>query len=123
MELYKVKEGKTDLLNAEIIDDLMSQGLVVAEHDTLRLCDAYQKKKEVMNAPQSRWEVFNQQLGVNRYSIILLLYFFPNMTFVRLAELTELSSTTIEKNVAWLKKHGLIAREGSDKNGTWRVIL
>ena len=64
MELYKVKEGKTDLLNAEIIDDLMSQGLVVAEHDTLRLCDAYQKKKEVMNTPQSRWEVFNQQLGV-----------------------------------------------------------
>lgn len=157
MELYKFKEGKTDLLNAEIIDDLMSQGLVVAEHDTLRLCDAYQKKKEVMNAPQSRWEVFNQQLGVrlgvndiikesfkgkdienqidtlnkglkkklgvNRYSIILLLYFFPNMTIVRLAELTELSSTTIEKNVAWLKEHGLIAREGSDKNGTWRVIL
>ena len=64
MELYKVKEGKTDLLNAEIIDDLMNQGLVVAEHDTLRLCDAYQKKKEVMNTPQSRWEVFNQQLGV-----------------------------------------------------------
>lgn len=169
MELYKVKEGKTDLLNAEIIDDLMNQGLVVAEHDTLRLCDAYQKKKEVMNTPQSRWEVFNQQLGVrlgvndiikesfkgkdienqidtlnkrikeklgvntpnplkkklgvNRYSIILLLYFFPNMTFVRLAELTELSSTTIEKNVAWLKEHGLIAREGSDKNGTWRVTL
>lgn len=169
MELYKVKEGKTDLLNAEIIDNLMNQGLVVAEHDTLRLCDAYQKKKEVMNTPQSRWEVFNQQLGVrlgvndiikesfkgkdienqidtlnkrikeklgvntpnplkkklgvNRYSIILLLYFFPNMTFVRLAELTELSSTTIEKNVAWLKEHGLIAREGSDKNGTWRVIL
>ena len=52
------------MLNAEIIDDLMSQGLVVAEHDTLRLCDAYQKKKEVMNAPQSRWEVCNQQLGV-----------------------------------------------------------
>lgn len=157
MELYKVKEGKTDLLNAEIIDDLMNQGLVVAEHDTLRLCDAYQKKKEVMNTPQSRWEVFNQQLGVrlgvndiikesfkgkdvenqidtlnkelkeklgvNRYSIILLLYFFPNMTIVRLAELTELSSTTIEKNVAWLKEHRLIAREGSDKNGTWRVIL
>ena len=64
MKLYKVKEGKTDLLNADIIDDLMSQGLVVAEHDTLHLCDAYQKKKEVMNTPQPKWEVFNQQLGV-----------------------------------------------------------
>lgn len=117
-----------------------------------------------MNTPQSRWEVFNQQLGVrlgvndiikesfkgkdienqidtlnkrlkeklgvntpnplkkklgvNSYSIILLLYFFPNMTIVRLAELTALSSTTIEKNVAWLKEHRLITRVGSDKNGT-----
>ena len=155
MELYKVKEGKTDLLNAEIIDDLMNQGLVVAEHDTLRLCE--------MNTPQSRWEVFNQQLGVrlgvndfisnsvpkenidnqvfelvvklsqrlvdrlvvkstnreekglntsnvikeklgvNRYSILLLVSFFPEISIQQMADLLEVSRTTIDKNLPWLK--------------------
>lgn len=110
-----VKLGVNDLIKESFREETIENQV-----DTLikRLAKKLGEKLGV-NTPNP----LKKKLGVNRYSIILLLYFFPNMTIVRLAELTDLSSTTIEKNVAWLKEHGLIAREGSDKNGTWRVIL
>ena len=64
-----------------------------------------------------------ENLSVNRYSVLLLLFFNPNLTILKMSELIHVSATTINNCIKWLKAHNIIEREGSDKSGTWKVII
>ena len=47
----------------------------------------------------------------------------PAITASKLAEQFAMSEYGIRKNIAKLKELGIIERVGSDKNGTWKVVL
>jgi ATP-dependent DNA helicase RecG len=46
----------------------------------------------------------------------------PNITTAELAKLISKTEKTAERNIASLKKKGLIKRAGSKKNGVWEII-
>ena len=47
----------------------------------------------------------------------------PKITKPQLAALLGVGKTTIDVGVALLKKKGLVERVGSNKTGSWKVIL
>ena len=47
----------------------------------------------------------------------------PDITIRRLAELTGVSKSTLEREIKAMKKAGRIRRVGSDKTGRWDVIV
>ena len=67
--------------------------------------------------------VIKVKLGVNRYSILLLVSFFPEISIQQMADLLEVSRTTIDKHLTWLKSKQFLERIGSDRKGAWRVTI
>ena len=67
--------------------------------------------------------VIKVKLGVNRYSILLLVSLFPEISIQQMADLLEVSRTTIDKHLTWLKSKQFLERIGSDRKGAWRVTL
>jgi DNA-binding MarR family transcriptional regulator/prophage maintenance system killer protein len=46
----------------------------------------------------------------------------PNITRKELSESLQINSSAVQKHIEKLKKEGIIAREGSDKKGSWKVL-
>lgn len=46
----------------------------------------------------------------------------PNITTKQLQDILSISSTAVEKNLAYLKEHGYIERVGSNRSGYWKVV-
>ena len=55
--------------------------------------------------------------------IIKLIENDPNITTKKIAEIIEISSRGVEKQIANLKKEGKLKRIGPDKGGYWKVII
>jgi len=47
----------------------------------------------------------------------------PNANYNELAKKTAYSTATIKRHIQELKKSGIIERIGSDKTGSWRIII
>ena len=62
------------------------------------------------------------KLSDNRKNIIAEMRNNPNVTKEELVKLIGISSTAIDNNISYLKKHNFIIRVGSNKNGYWQVL-
>jgi len=67
-------------------------------------------------------EKLGEKLGENRQRILDAMHAEPTISIRALAQALEMSSTAIENNIRWLKKHGLIRRVGPAKGGYWEVL-
>ncbi len=67
-------------------------------------------------------EVARETKGETKGEIIHLLQQNPDITIPELAKKLGLSDSGIEYNIRQLKKQGRIKREGSTKDGTWKVL-
>lgn len=61
-------------------------------------------------------------LNENRQIIVAEMRNNPNITKTELSRIIGISTTAIDKNIAFLKKNGFIERIGSNKSGYWNVI-
>ena len=61
-------------------------------------------------------------LNENRQTIVAEMRNNPNITKTELSRIIGISTTAIDKNIAFLKKNGFIERIGSNKSGYWNVI-
>lgn len=46
----------------------------------------------------------------------------PNITRKELSEALQINPSAVQKHIEKLKKEGIIAREGSDKKGSWKIL-
>jgi predicted HTH transcriptional regulator len=63
-----------------------------------------------------------EKLGKTRAAIVAAMKDDPKVTVIELAKLLGLSTTAIEKNIAFLKSHELVQRHGPAKGGHWEVL-
>ncbi|MGC3977213.1 MAG: MarR family transcriptional regulator [Paludibacteraceae bacterium] len=63
-----------------------------------------------------------QDVGVNEISILELIKNNPKITANEITLHLNLSLRQVERLLASMKKNSLIAREGSDKRGEWKII-
>jgi ATP-dependent DNA helicase RecG len=45
----------------------------------------------------------------------------PTMTVTKMAETLEVKKRTLERELAYLQRHGVLKREGADKDGAWII--
>ncbi len=64
---------------------------------------------------------FGVKFGVNEKQVLILLDENPSLSATEIAESTGLSKRGIEKQLKKFKDLGIVARQGSDKNGLWTV--
>lgn len=62
------------------------------------------------------------KLGVNQTKILDSIKENPKITIIQLAVNLKISETTIENNIAKLKKANIVKRVGPDKSGYWEII-
>lgn len=63
-----------------------------------------------------------EKLSVNRQRILYAMREDPEISQVKLVEIVGIGSTSIEKNIQYLKNNGYIRRVGPAKGGYWQVI-
>ena len=67
--------------------------------------------------------VLSQNMVENRRQEILsILFGKPHISASELALILDTSARTIERNLEWMKKNGLVVREGADHGGKWIVL-
>lgn len=57
-----------------------------------------------------------------RTAILALVSARADLTYDEIADLANVSSATVKRQIAWLKQEGLIERIGGRKSGSWRVL-
>lgn len=62
------------------------------------------------------------QLSDRQVSILELMMLKPTISATEMSQRFSITSRTIERDIAKIKKLGLIEREGDDRGGTWKVI-
>ncbi len=64
----------------------------------------------------------DKKLKKTQNKILLELRNNPNMTHQQLMNKLDLSETTIQNNISYLRKNGYIERVGSNKTGYWKIL-
>ena len=64
----------------------------------------------------------DRMLNTTRNKILDIIKDNPHITKNELLKILDVSDTTIDKNIAYLKKYNYIKRVGSRKNGYWEII-
>lgn len=67
-------------------------------------------------------EEIRKKYGVTAEKIVLKITDNPHITTKEIAELLSVSQSAVEKNIAKLKKDGLLKRIGSTKSGYWEIL-
>ena len=62
-------------------------------------------------------------LEENKQSILLLVNFYPQITRINIAKILDITISTIDYHIRWLRKNGLLERVGADKNGYWKIKI
>jgi predicted HTH transcriptional regulator len=70
---------------------------------------------------EKRGEKRGEKLSANRQSILEAMRHDPTVTHKQLVELVGIGTTSIEKNIQYLKQQGWISRVGPAKGGHWEV--
>ena len=65
---------------------------------------------------------FGVKFGVNERKVLLLLASNPSLSAENIAEQIGLSKRGVEKQLKKFRDLGIIAREGSDKTGFWKLL-
>ncbi len=63
-----------------------------------------------------------KDLNLRRRRILAEMRNNPNITTVQLKIILDCAETTVENNIAFLRKNGYIERVGSKKTGYWKVL-
>lgn len=91
-------------------------------------CIEFRKNSIVVKIPFNWINVVGNKVGnknkliSNRSQIIKEIRNNPNITTVQLANILCISETAVDNNLKYLKEHGYIRRNGSNKNGYWEVL-
>lgn len=78
------------------------------------------KKRHIIKVDN---KVDNKKLNKSEEAVVRLLLAEPFLTVDNLVERTGLSASGVKKVLTSLKSEGLIARVGSRKSGSWRVLV
>lgn len=112
-ERLGVKLGVINSLSATIpIEQIENQGI-----------ELFAKVFKKLGLNQVKLGLNKIKLGLNRKSILLLLYFSPEITRKDIGDAIGISITAVDNNIDWLRDKELLVREGSRKKGIWRVIV
>lgn len=68
-------------------------------------------------------EKLGDGLGKTRRAILSILKEESSLSITKLAAKIGVSTTAIEKNIAWLKANGYLLRVGSARVGRWEVVV
>jgi fido (protein-threonine AMPylation protein) len=66
---------------------------------------------------------FGVRLGVNQEKMLALIENAPTITANDMAKLLGISVRAIEKNLAKFKEQNILTRIGSDKTGSWKILI
>ncbi|MDR0206867.1 MAG: Fic family protein [Bacteroidales bacterium] len=66
---------------------------------------------------------FGVRFGVNQEKILSLIENKPTITANEMAKLLGISERAIEKNLARFKEQNVLVRIGSDKTGSWKILI
>ncbi len=70
----------------------------------------------------SRWvDRWVEKLSENRIKLLYIIYEKPEISKKEMEQKLSISSSAIDKNIEFLKKEGLISREGGAKGGQWKI--
>ena len=75
------------------------------------------------SSPNRFGEKLGDWLGETRGAILSILKEAPSLSITKLAEKMGVSTTAIEKSIAWLKVNGYLLRFGSARVGRWEVVV
>jgi len=67
-------------------------------------------------------EKLGEKLGENRLKIISLMKENSKISITEIADKAGISTTSIEKNIGYLKKQGIVSRIGPAKGAYWEVV-
>ncbi|PKM92049.1 MAG: hypothetical protein CVU81_02555 [Euryarchaeota archaeon HGW-Euryarchaeota-1] len=67
-------------------------------------------------------EKFGEKFGESQIRVLKLIHENPNITIPDIANKLNFTTRGIEKNIAKLKKKGILKRAGPAKGGQWEVI-
>ena len=62
-------------------------------------------------------------IEANKLSILLLIVFHPRITRMDIANILDITVSTTDYHIQWLRKKGYLVRVGADKNGYWQLNL
>ena len=65
----------------------------------------------------------SSQLSERQITIIELMFLNPSISAKEMSQKLSLTSRTIERDIAKIKKLGIVEREGDDHGGTWKVLV
>ena len=65
----------------------------------------------------------SSQLSERQITIIELMFLNPSISAKEMSQQLSLTSRTIERDIAKIKKLGIVEREGNDHGGTWKVLV
>jgi Fic family protein len=116
-EYYRALRRSTHHNDSGIFAQFM---LSIIKQATAEFREKYQKRE--LNGGDVNQEKLGVKLGVNQSKIIEIIKDNPNVTILELAQQLKISNTAVENNIAKLKLLGIIAREGANKNGMWKII-
>lgn len=82
-----------------------------------------------MGIIEEEWEKVGRKLGdyhsvnieSNKKSILLLVIFYPRITRTAIANVLDITVSTLDYHLRWLRKVKLLERDGADKNGYWKI--
>ncbi len=80
------------------------------------------RRKGIEGLVERLGERLGEKLGENQKRILQLMKGDPHITIPELAEKIGISTTSVENNLAKLKKKGLLRRVGPAKGGHWEII-
>lgn len=145
-EMDKSKLGKASVRRNEVIADIFAR-----MHKVERIGSGFQRIRESLNEAKLPFpsiesdsffiitfqrppyslkmkdsglgEKLGVKLGINESKIIDLLKIDPHTTNIELAKKLNLSTTTIDNNIARLKNKNFLKRLGSRKSGHWEIVF
>jgi ATP-dependent DNA helicase RecG len=68
-------------------------------------------------------EKFTVNLTLNQKTMFELIEKTPDITVSEMAKILQISERAVKKNIAKFKSFGILSRIGSDKNGSWKIII
>ena len=77
----------------------------------------YRRKKKIVQPKK-----LGNRLGIRRETILQIMSKSPEIKIKEIAIQIGISTTAVENNIAWLKKKKYLAREGTNRKGSWVVL-
>ena len=115
--------GEPQLLNKLDVDEVELVLPVPSTKATSDTAPANAPANAPVNAPANAPVNAPVKLNKTQSAIVKAMRNDNHITYEDLGTIVEVDRSTIRRNIAVLKKKGVIQRIGEDKNGYWEVVL